>query len=160
LSRTCSFALKSAARSPANPTKEAARRPGSVRVRATPIPHEPVAGIGGRGHFVPPCVRVYAPSLVRLLNAHWPDVTDDEWSSYVVPVLARMTRRQLEAPGVSGSQKGEVRDGTFEALPRRKARLTEEAGRYAREQLRALGITPPVHAVDCCAALACHRKQT
>jgi hypothetical protein len=87
--------------------------------------------------------------LDEVLNQH---VTSDEWSDFVLPVLAKMTRAQRRALGLSGSNVSAVRAGTYNPTRRTKGRLTSAAGEFARARLRAEGVVPPGDPVDCCAA--------
>lgn len=85
----------------------------------------------------------------EVLNEH---VTDDQWAEFILPVLAQMTREQLRALKLSGSNVSAVRARSYNPTRRTKRPLTAAAGQFARDRLRAVKVEPPGDPADCCAA--------
>lgn len=84
----------------------------------------------------------------EVLNEH---INGHEWREYVLPVLATMSRDELRALGISGSQIKQIRSASFSPLASRTVRLTAAAGDHARQKLRKT-VLAPASPVDCCAA--------
>jgi len=84
----------------------------------------------------------------EVLNEH---LAEGVWFAVVVPVLQRMKRAALRTH-LSGSRISKLRAGALHPGRKALASLATVAGDFAREQLRAAGVVPPVDPIDCCAA--------
>lgn len=83
----------------------------------------------------------------------YPDSAHDPWRTLVLPVLKRMTRKEIvRLTGLCETQVQAVRNGRARPHDRNREALVHAAGQFARRQLQGLGIEPPMGDVYVCAA--------